>query len=175
MIASMTGSQWAKSREKLDQLLAQRTFASAKAWLKEHESDPATIGGDPRRNNDYRFSKEATILYVKSRCWELAAREIRINALCPGVTETPMLPSFSAITGLEDPEMKMIWPAVGRISTVEDQAKALLFLNSDMASYVSGVDLLSDYGFRVVEQLGGPTSLQQISALRDETEAQAET
>ncbi|AEG50863.1 short-chain dehydrogenase/reductase SDR [Sphingobium chlorophenolicum L-1] len=167
MIASMTASQWPKSLAKIDELLAQESFAAGKAWLEAHEHDPATIGGDPKLNNNYRFSKEATVVYVKRRSWALAERQIRINALSPGITETPMLPSFSAITGIDDPEMKVIWPGVGRISTALDQAKALLFLNSDLAGYVSGVDLLCDYGFRVKEQLGGETALQGIQAKRD--------
>ena len=162
LIASMAGSAWAKSLDKIDELLSTSTFAEARQWLEDHADDPETIGGEPRLNRNYRFSKECIIAYAKRRTWDLAARKIRINTLSPGITDTPMLPSFNAIAGLGDPQMKVIWPAVGRPSNPREQAEALLFLNSEMARYVSGVDLLSDYGYRVREQLGMPTAIEVI-------------
>jgi len=166
LIASMSGSAWAKSLTTIDELLAIHDFTHAKQWLETHADDPKTIGGDPKLNQNYRFSKECIVAYAKRRCWDLATRGIRINTLSPGVTDTPMLPSFDAIVGLGDPQMKVIWPAVGRISNPREQAEALLFLNSNMARYISGVDLLSDYGYRVKEQLGLTTAVEEIGRKR---------
>ena len=163
LIASMAGSAWAKSLGKIDELLATPDYASAKQWLEAHIDDPEVLGGNPALNRNYRFSKECVVAYAKRRTWDLAARKIRINTLSPGITDTPMLPSFNAIAGIGDPEMRVIWPAVGRLSNAREQAEALLFLNSDMARYISGVDLLSDYGYRVKEQLGMPTAIDVIS------------
>jgi len=163
LISSMSGSAWAQSLRKIDELLATQDFASAKAWLEAHVDDPEVLGGEARLNRNYRFSKECVTAYAKRRTWDLAGRGIRINTLSPGVTDTPMLPSFDAIAGLGDPRMQVIWPGVGRISNPREQAEALLFLNSDMARYVSGMDLLSDYGYRVKEQLGQPTAIEEIS------------
>lgn len=163
LIASMAGSAWAKSLGKIDELLATPDYASARRWLEAHIDDPEVLGGNPALNRNYRFSKECVVAYAKCRTWDLASRKIRINTLSPGITDTPMLPSFNAIAGIDDPEMRVIWPAVGRLSNAREQAEALLFLNSDMARYVSGVDLLSDYGYRVKEQLGMPTAIDTIS------------
>jgi len=162
LIASMTASAWRDNLAKVDEILATPDFASAKKWLEEHVDDPRVLGGDPRHNSNYRFSKEALVVYMKRQTWPLGERQIRINTLSPGLTVTPMMSSFDAITQTGDPDLKMIWPAVGRPSNPREQAEALIFLNSDMARYVSGVDLLSDYGYRVREQLGMPTSLDLI-------------
>jgi len=166
MIASMAGSQWNKNLDNIDQLLAISDFTAAKKWLESKIDDPRVIGGDPRVNANYRFSKECTIVYAKRRTWDLGTKKIRINTLSPGITETPMMPSFNEITKVGDPQMKVIWPSVGRPSNPREQAEALLFLNSNMARYVSGVDLLSDYGYRVREQLGMPTAVDEISKKR---------
>jgi NAD(P)-dependent dehydrogenase (short-subunit alcohol dehydrogenase family) len=166
LIASMSGSAWRDNLAKIDELLATPDFASAKKWLEEHVDDPAVLGGDPRLNMNYRFSKEALIAYMKRQTWPLAERHIRINTLSPGLTVTPMMSSFDAISQTGDPDLKVIWPAVGRPSNPREQAEALLFLNSEMARYVSGVDLLSDYGYRVREQLGMPTAIEEIKQLQ---------
>lgn len=161
-IASMSGSAWRDNLETIDDLLATPDFASAKAWLEAHVDDPKALGGDPRLNMNYRFSKESLVTYMKRKTWPLGEKHIRINTLSPGLTVTPMMASFDAIAQTGDPDLKVIWPAVGRPSNPREQAEALLFLNSEMARYVSGVDLLSDHGYRVREQLGLPTAIEEI-------------
>lgn len=167
LIASMSGSAWRDNLAKIDELLATPDFASAKKWLEDHIDDPVVLGGDPRLNMNYRFSKEALVTYMKRQTWPLAEKHIRINTLSPGLTATPMMASFDAIAQTGDSELKVIWPAVGRLSNPREQAEALLFLNSEMARYVSGVDLLSDYGYRVREQLGQPTAIDEIKQLQE--------
>lgn len=167
LIASMSGSAWRDKLEKIDELLATPDFATGKAWLDAHADDPEVLGGDPRLNMNYRFSKEALVTYMKRQTWPLAAKHIRINTLSPGITVTPMMASFDAIAQTGDSDLKVIWPAVGRPSDPREQAEALLFLNSDMARYVSGVDLLSDYGYRVREQLGMPAAIEEIKQLQE--------
>jgi NAD(P)-dependent dehydrogenase (short-subunit alcohol dehydrogenase family) len=147
LIASIAGKDWAKSRTKIDALLATANFDAARAWLDAHVDDPETLGGDPRANRDYIFSKECVVVYAKQRAWHLGASDIRINTLSPGIVETQMLASFNAIHELGDPKMRVAWPSVGRISVPREQAEAMVFLNSNMARYVSGVDLPCDYGF----------------------------
>ena len=61
LIASMSGSAWRDKLAKIDELLATPSFESAKAWLEAHAEDPEVLGGDPRLNMNYRFSKEALV------------------------------------------------------------------------------------------------------------------
>jgi NAD(P)-dependent dehydrogenase (short-subunit alcohol dehydrogenase family) len=105
-------------------------------WCKHHPEALADGG--------YRLSKEAIILYTMSKTMALGARGIRINCTGPGVTETPILDQLRGAYGqslLDD-----ISKPLGRVSDPEEQAAALVFLNSQAASYISGQVLWVDGG-----------------------------
>ena len=78
---------------------------------------------------------------------------LRINSVCPSPVDTPLLPAFR-----ETMSDKIIDWAIesgaGRVATAEDQAKALLFLGSDLASNVNGVNLLVDGGYSAALLMG---------------------
>ncbi len=103
----------------------------------EHNPDALADGG-------YRLSKEAIILYTMSKTTALGGRGIRINCTAPGVTETPILDQLRGAYGqdfLDD-----IPKPLGRVSGPEEQAAALVFMNSLAASYISGQILWVDGG-----------------------------
>jgi NAD(P)-dependent dehydrogenase (short-subunit alcohol dehydrogenase family) len=97
----------------------------------------------------YAMTKAAVMGMTKSMALEFASRGIRVNALCPGATETPFLLDWAEETG--DAAGTMSWllehHPIGRIGTTDDQAKAALFLASDDASFVTGHSLLVDGGY----------------------------
>jgi len=97
----------------------------------------------------YAMTKAAAISLTKSLALELAGDGIRVNALCPGATETPFLAGWAEATG--DAAGTYTWlrerHPIGRLSTPEEQAAAALFLASDDASFVTGHALLVDGGF----------------------------
>ena len=67
---------------------------------------------------------------------ELGPKQIRVNAIAPGVTETPMTKVM-----LEDPEIRdqmLATIALGRFGRPEDVASTALFLASDDSSYITG-------------------------------------
>ena len=95
----------------------------------------------------YNASKGAVHMITRALAVELAPHGIRVNSVCPGVTETP-LASFS----LASPEKRaMIERQVplGRVGRSEDIAAAALFLASEDASYITGEALVVDGGFMV--------------------------
>lgn len=147
MIASIGGMGWVQNTALAQQLIATTGFDEARAWLESHQDDPMAVGGPPQQSRPYKFSKECMIFYAKVRSWQLASRQIRINTLSPGATATPLLPSFGENAGRLDPEAKRSTSPFGRASVAEEQAEPLIFLNSDMARYISGSDLIVDYGF----------------------------
>ena len=94
----------------------------------------------------YNASKGWTITATKSMAAELAAKNIRVNCLCPVAGDTAMLPQF---LGGDTPELREEFRAsipMGRFSTPLDIANAALWLASDEASFVTGVALEIDGG-----------------------------
>jgi len=88
----------------------------------------------------YSACKGGIISLTKTLARELATKGVRLNAVCPGVTETGMLESF--MQGAGDPEklraaFRRAVP-VGRLGKPEDIAGAVLFLASDDAGFITG-------------------------------------
>jgi NAD(P)-dependent dehydrogenase (short-subunit alcohol dehydrogenase family) len=78
---------------------------------------------------------------------ELVERGIRVNVVSPGPIETPIFDRM--MTPEQVAELKVAWAArnpMKRFGTTDEVAAAVLFLASDDASYVTGVDLLVDGG-----------------------------
>lgn len=143
MIASIGGMGWIANIPAILPFLQTKSFEEAVAYLEARQEDPAILGGPPEANRGYTFSKEAMILYAKFRSWSLAAQKIRINTVSPGATETHMLQEFGVSP---DAGAKNVSP-IGVPSTPRYQANALIYLNSEAAEYISGADLVADYGF----------------------------
>ena len=144
LIASMGGMGWMGNIPALMEFLQNDTFEKQVAFLEPKTNDPKFLGGSSDGSNrGYTFSKEATIVYAKKRAWEIADKQIRINTISPGATQTPMLSQFGT---KEDDGAKNVSP-IGVPSQPIDQAKALLYLNSEHATYISGADLVVDYGY----------------------------
>ncbi|AUT76260.1 SDR family NAD(P)-dependent oxidoreductase [Paraburkholderia hospita] len=96
----------------------------------------------------YSPSKGAIKMFTQSLAAELAPYGVRVNALAPGVIETPM----TAATR-EDPkrlEAFMTRIPMGRVGQTEDLVGPTIFLASDMSRYVTGVTLAVDGGFLAI-------------------------
>jgi 2-hydroxycyclohexanecarboxyl-CoA dehydrogenase len=91
----------------------------------------------------YSACKGGIIALTKTLARELATKGVRLNCVCPGVTETGMLESF--MQGAGDPEklreaFRRAVP-VGRLGKPDDIAGAVLFLASDDAGFITGQTL----------------------------------
>ncbi|MHA2787569.1 SDR family NAD(P)-dependent oxidoreductase [Corynebacterium sp. S7] len=94
----------------------------------------------------YHASKHGVIGYSKSVAVEYAARGIRVNVVCPGTIETPMVDRMTSSGELDTDATLAITP-MGRYGKSEEIAEAVLWLCSDAASYVTGVALPVDGGY----------------------------
>jgi NAD(P)-dependent dehydrogenase (short-subunit alcohol dehydrogenase family) len=97
----------------------------------------------------YCATKGAAVMLAKALALDYATRGIRVNALCPGIIDTPMLRQFADAM----PDPAAAWAQysaaqpMGRLGTAEECAEAALWLVSDEASFVTGVALPVDGGF----------------------------
>jgi NAD(P)-dependent dehydrogenase (short-subunit alcohol dehydrogenase family) len=102
----------------------------------------------------YILSKRALNLLVAELVAPLAdLRKIRVNAVLPAMTVSGMLPEFAEMKGGQDKVEAEVGPA-GRLAESVDMARALAFLGSDLAGYVSGAHLSVDYGMNALELAG---------------------
>jgi 3-oxoacyl-[acyl-carrier protein] reductase len=107
----------------------------------------STAGNRPRPGLAwYNASKGAVNNVTKTLALELAPDRIRVCALAPVATETPLLATF---LGTDSPEMRDQMRGIvplGRLGQPEDVANAALYLASDEASFLTGVVLDIDGG-----------------------------
>ncbi len=94
----------------------------------------------------YNGSKGAVITLTKSMAVELAAKNIRVNCLCPVAGETGMLADFLGEDTSEKRAQFIATIPLGRLSQPADIANAALFLTSDEAELITGVALEVDGG-----------------------------
>jgi len=104
------------------------------------------VGGD--HAVAYCASKGGVVLMTKAMAIDHGAQGIRVNCVCPGDVETPMLPADAKMRGMKVDEY-MAGAAkrpLGRVGTPEEIAKAVLFLASDESSFMTGAALIVDGG-----------------------------
>lgn len=105
-------------------------------------SSSAAIQCNPGRLA-YSSSKASVIASTKTLSKELARYKIRCNCVCPGLTETEMMRSSTDISFIENIKK---FNSLGRVSSPEEIADAIIFLASDQSSYITGEVLNVDGG-----------------------------
>ena len=110
----------------------------------------ASIGGSKgyEGSNVYGATKAAIRSFARSWTVDLKHRKIRVNAISPGVIETPMTSSMVQSEELGEQLKTNLVSAVpmGRMGSPDEIAKAVSFLASDDSSYVTGIELFVDGG-----------------------------
>jgi aldehyde dehydrogenase (NAD+) len=131
-ISSAAGMGWEPNLPLLQEFLKIEDFDLATAWVKEHGKA------------DYMWSKQAICAYVAQQALPFLKRQVRINAILPGPTDTPL--------ARENADRWLRFGADYRqeanveVSTPIEQARPLVFLCSDAASVITGITLITDAG-----------------------------
>jgi NAD(P)-dependent dehydrogenase (short-subunit alcohol dehydrogenase family) len=95
-------------------------------------------------NSMYTASKGAISAFIRSAALELAPKQIRVNAVCPGMVDTSILDAGTISEEQLDAEVKN-YP-LGRFAKPEEVAWAMAYLLSDASSWVTGDNLVIDGG-----------------------------
>src|SRR6202521_3415897 len=132
-ISSAAGLGWEPQLPLLKEYLDIADFDAAAQWAHEHGKA------------DYMWSKQAICAYVAREAMALLKQGIRINAICPGPTDTPLAQAN-----------KDMWLGFGSDYRAEvgveaaaplEQAYPLVFLCSDAASAITGIIMITDAGY----------------------------
>jgi len=98
-----------------------------------------------RGQSAYTAAKHGVIGLTRSAALDYAGENIRVNAVCPGIIETPMMDRFTESTA-RGREAVIAQEPVGRMGKPEEIAATVLWLCSDMAAFVVGASIVVDGG-----------------------------
>ncbi len=101
------------------------------------------LGGD-LTFGAYNASKGAVVNYTRTLAMDHGPDNIRTNAVCPGAVDTPIIAPAFDLPGVKDAYARAV--PLRRVATSEDIAAAILFLASDDARHINGVNLPVDGG-----------------------------
>jgi NAD(P)-dependent dehydrogenase (short-subunit alcohol dehydrogenase family) len=130
---------WASMKYELAQMRAQGSGSIVNC-----SSLGGLVGGNGRAT--YHATKHGVIGQTKSVALEYAPLGVRVNAVCPGTIDTPMVERMIA-GGELDPQTSLAAIPMGRLGRADEIAASVLWLCSDAASYVTGVALPVDGAF----------------------------
>ena len=134
VISSVAGLGWERALPVLDEYLETPTFEAGAAWIAAHDNTAT-----------YSFAKQAFLAYTAKKAHQFLSKGIRINAILPGPTNTPLARANAEqwLGFAQDYRDNLGIPAAEPM----DQAYPLAFLCSDAASYVNGINFIVDAGY----------------------------
>lgn len=150
-IASTAGRGWPDRLAAHHELMAAATFDEGLAWI---EGNSEIVG------DGYPFSKEAVQFYTHWRSVQLLPTGVRMNSVCPGITDTGIISDFRK--GMGDEIIDTAEALAGRMADPSEMAPAMLFLaDHASSSYINGVNLNIDRGTGAA-RLSGQTDASAI-------------
>ena len=153
---STAGLEWKKFKRE------QNKVVHCKNW-KEVQEVTKKIANSAPSTFAYMYSKRCLSQFACEQAIEFAKNGIRVNNVLPGSTDTGMKQEFQDMVGGEEALIAEAGLA-GRLATSEEMAAPMVFLNSDMASFTSGLDMVVDYTDTCLKVLGKKKNLEAISA-----------
>lgn len=151
-IASTAGMAWKSNLELVRQFIALETFEKGAAFLAKSPDLKADA---------YGFSKQCIIVYTQMLAGELGKRGIRINCISPSPTASQFMVQLTK--QIPEDAIKLFCPTLGRFAEPIEMGRVLVMLGSDLAGFVSGVNLPVDFGYCGEVAMGQRDNLMNIS------------
>jgi len=121
----------------------------------------AGLAGGPTDSFVYAISKGGLVNMTRALAIELAPDGVRVNAVCPGYIDTPMIQAENAATGGQVHAFIRQATPLGRLGSVRECASSILYLASDLAGYCTGALLVNDGGCIAAGSWGGANAAAQ--------------
>lgn len=134
---------WLCVKHEIEQIVSQGTGGS----IVSTASVAGLVG--TRGGSAYCAAKHGVVGLTKCAALEYARKKIRVNAVCPGVIDTPMLDRIMSDTGLDREAFENQEP-MNRFGSAREIGEAVVWLLSDQSSFVTGVALPVDGGYTAV-------------------------
>ncbi|MFB9073162.1 coniferyl-alcohol dehydrogenase [Citricoccus parietis] len=141
-VSSQGDVMWRTRREQHEALAQTTSFEEGLDWFRKNAPE----------GKAYNFSKEAVSFYTIHRAIDFIQRRQRINAVCPGLTDTPLITHFTDAMGEE--RTQRVHDLIGGFADPEDIANVILFLASDDARFVNGQTIDADAGLKAGMEAG---------------------
>lgn len=155
-VSSTAGLNWKQFKKEQDKVV------HASTW-EEVEKIVEPLAKIAMPTFAYMYSKRCLSQFACEQAVEFAKLGIRINNVLPASTDTGMKQEFQDMIGSEEALIAQTGLA-GRLAKSEEMAYPMVFLNSDMASFISGLDMVVDYTDTCLKVLGLKKNLEAVSA-----------
>lgn len=153
---STAGLEWKRFKKEQNKVVHAKTWEEVEEVTRKLASSaPATFA--------YMYSKRCLSQFACEQAVEFAKLGIRINNVLPASTDTGMKQEFQDMVGSEKGLIEQAGLA-GRLATPEEMAYPMVFLNSEMSSFISGLDMVVDYTDTCLKTLGLKKNIEAISA-----------
>jgi oxidoreductase, short chain dehydrogenase/reductase family len=153
---STAGLEWKRFKKEQNKVVHAKTWEEVEEVTRKLASSaPATFA--------YMYSKRCLSQFACEQAVEFAKLGIRINNVLPASTDTGMKQEFQDMIGSEK-ELIAQAGLAGRLASPEEMAYPMVFLNSEMSSFISELDMVVDYTDTCLKTLGLKKNIEAISA-----------
>lgn len=143
-ITSAVGLGWEKTERKKEYI----NMIETNGWDATVQALEAYNNNDKEGKFGYALAKATMNYYIAYLQHIFAIKGIRVNGVLPGVTDTGLTKEFAEFAGGKE-NLVMFTGMVNRLAVPHEMAQPIVFINSNMASYISGALITVDYGMEI--------------------------
>lgn len=155
-VSSAAGLNWEKFMKE------EKKMVYATSW-EDVQEKIASLAKKSPSTFAYMYSKRCVSYFSAKAAAEFGKKGIRVNNVMPGSTDTGMKSEFEEMAGGYDALVSNAGMAA-RLATSQEMAYCMVFVNSKMASFVSGLDFVVDYADLAMKKVGIKKDISSVSA-----------